>query len=262
MNAVPRVDATRPHGGHSLSVVIPVLDDAAALAECLALLARQTRPAEEVIVVDNGCTDRSAQVALDAGARVVAEPRRGIPAAAAAGYDAAAGEVIVRCDADTRPPEDWLARISAAFADPGLDALTGPGRFYDLPRPVACLASAAYSSGYRFGAGAALAGIPVWGSNFAMRRTAWQRCAAGIHRHRAEIHDDLDLSFQLAPWATVRFDRRLRVGAAGRIFTGPGAFVRRFRWAFATLRLNWAVKPAGQRWLERVTGRRPAVRRT
>ncbi|MET1156799.1 glycosyltransferase [Arthrobacter sp.] len=262
MNALPQADAFRPDGGPALSVVIPVLDDAAALAKCLALLARQTRTADEVIVVDNGCSDTSARVALDAGARVITEPLRGIPAAAAAGYDAAAGEVIVRCDADTRPPEDWLARISAAFADPGLDALTGPGRFYDVPRPVAALASAAYSSGYRFGAGAALAGIPVWGSNFAMRRTAWQRCAEGIHRHRAGIHDDLDLSFQLAPWATIRFDRRLRVGAAGRIFTGPGAFVRRFRWAFATLRLNWAVQSAGRRWLERVIARRSATRRT
>ncbi len=262
MNPVPQAHGTKP-AGPSLSVVIPVLDDAAALAECLALLARQTRPADEVIVVDNGCSDSSVQVALAAGARVVTEPRRGIPAAAAAGYDAAAGEVIVRCDADTRPPGDWLARISAAFGeDPGLDALTGPGRFYDLPRPVAWLASAAYSSGYRFGAGAALAGVPVWGSNFAIRRTAWQRCAAGVHRHRAGIHDDLDLSFQLAPWATVRFDRRLRVGAAGRIFTGPGSFARNFRWAFATLKLNWAVQSAGQRWLERVTGRRPALRRT
>ncbi len=262
MNPVRRADATRPPSGPSLSVVIPVLDDAAALAECLALLARQTRPADEVIVVDNGCSDASAQVALDAGARVVTEPRRGIPAAAAAGYDAAAGEVIVRCDADTRPPEDWLARISAAFADPGLDALTGPGRFYDVPRPVAWLASAAYSSGYRFGAGAALAGVPVWGSNFAIRRTAWTRCAAGIHRHGVGIHDDLDLSFQLAPWANVRFDRQLSVGAAGRMFADAGAFARRFRWAFATLRLNWAVQSAAQRWLERATGRRPALRRT
>ncbi|MFT4469374.1 glycosyltransferase family 2 protein [Arthrobacter sulfonylureivorans] len=260
---MPGAGRVRQPEGPSLSVVIPVLDDAAALAECLALLARQTRPADEVIVVDNGCSDSSVQVALDAGARVVREPGRGIPAAAATGYDAAAGEVIVRCDADTRPPEDWLARIGAAFgADPGLDALTGPGRFYDLPRPLAWLASAAYSSGYRYGAGAALAGVPVWGSNFAMRRTAWQRCAAEIHRHQAGIHDDLDLSFQLAPWATVRFDRGLRVGAAGRMFNGPGAFARRFGWAFATLKLNWAIQSPGQRWLDRVNARRPAFRRT
>ena len=188
------------------------------------------------------------------------QAQRAMDDLAAAGFDRAAA-VIVRCDADTRPPTDWLARIGAAFdAEPGLDALTGPGRFYDLPRPVARLASAAYGSGYRLGAGLAMAATPVWGSNFAIRRTAWERARAGIHRDRQDIHDDLDLSFQLAPWARIRFDRRLRVGAAGRIFAGRAAFARRFRWAFTTVAVNWAVQPPGQRWLRRLNVRTPERR--
>ncbi|HCG15916.1 MAG TPA: glycosyl transferase, partial [Micrococcus luteus] len=61
---------------------------------CLALLAAQSRPALEVVVVDNGCVDDSAVLARAAGARVVREPRRGVPAAAAAGLDAAVGELL------------------------------------------------------------------------------------------------------------------------------------------------------------------------
>ena len=81
-----------------VTVVIPVLDDAAELAGCLAALAAQTRSPDEIVVVDNGCRDHSAALAREAGARVVDEPRLGIPAAAATGYDAATGEVIARLD--------------------------------------------------------------------------------------------------------------------------------------------------------------------
>ncbi|HHX85985.1 MAG TPA: glycosyltransferase, partial [Actinomycetales bacterium] len=48
-----------------VSVVIPVLDDAAELAGCLAALAAQTRPPDEVVVVDNGCRDASASIARE-----------------------------------------------------------------------------------------------------------------------------------------------------------------------------------------------------
>ncbi|MBN6828941.1 glycosyltransferase, partial [Micrococcus luteus] len=55
----------------TVSVVVPVLDDAEHLRVCLALLAAQSRPALEVVVVDNGCVDDSAVLARAAGARVV-----------------------------------------------------------------------------------------------------------------------------------------------------------------------------------------------
>ena len=73
----------------TVSVVIPVRDDAEMLARCLAALAAQTRPADEIVVVDNGSSDDSASVARSAGARVVAEATPGIPQAASTGYDAA-----------------------------------------------------------------------------------------------------------------------------------------------------------------------------
>ncbi|MDZ4234822.1 MAG: glycosyltransferase, partial [Dietzia sp.] len=59
--------------GMRLSVVVPVLDDAHELAGCLAALRSQTRPPDEIVVVDNGCADTSADVAREAGARVVSE---------------------------------------------------------------------------------------------------------------------------------------------------------------------------------------------
>ena len=54
----------------TLSVVIPSLNDAHMLKDCLDALAAQTRAPDEVIVVDNGSADDTAGIARAAGARV------------------------------------------------------------------------------------------------------------------------------------------------------------------------------------------------
>ncbi|MCR8670909.1 glycosyltransferase family 2 protein [Agrococcus sp. HG114] len=241
----------------TVSVVIPVRDDATALARCLARLAAQTVAPLEVVVVDNGSGDGSGGVARAAGARVVLEPRRGIPAAAAAGYDAARGDVIARCDADSLVPTDWIERIRTAFADDEqLDGLTGPGSFTDVPRPWRGAASLAYAIGAFGASGAAIANVPLWGSNMAVRRSAWQAVAAQVERLDPRVHDDIDLSMRLGPRARVRFDPRLRVEAEGRIFRSRQATADRLAMAMRTFRRNWAIDgSAGRRWLHRFAGR-------
>ncbi|WP_234946145.1 glycosyltransferase family 2 protein [Agrococcus sp. Marseille-P2731] len=244
------------HQGVRVSVVIPVLDDATALRRCLERLAAQRVPPHEVIVVDNGCTDDSAAVARAAGARVVAEPTRGIPAAAARGYDEATGEVIARCDADSVVPEDWVERISDAFAaDPLLEGLTGPGRFHDVSPRWTTVASVSYALGTFVAARAAIANVPLWGSNMALRRSSWMRVAALVERADPAVHDDLDLTMRLGPRARLRFDASLTVGAEGRIFRSPSAARDRIRIAMRTFRRNWAVGGSpGRRWVLRVGG--------
>lgn len=243
-----------------VSVVIPVLDDAAHLDRCLGDLARQTVAPFEVIVVDNGSSDDSAAVALRHGARVVREPVRGIPAAAACGYDAAGGDVIARCDADTRPPPTWLARTLDAFEqDADLAALTGPGTFYDLPPVRGWLARVVYMRGYFWGVHAALAGVPLWGSNMALRREVWLSVRDAVPRTDARVHDDMDLSFRLRS-ARVRYDRDHLVGVSGRTFDSPASFWRRMHWALRTISINWRATPPWSRWADRLGLSRSGVR--
>src|SRR5699024_7810469 len=118
----------------SISVVIPARNDAPALARCLRALDRQSLAPLEVVVVDNASQDRTAGVARRHGARVVTEPRVGIPQAAAAGYDAAGGDILARLDADSVPGPGWLEQVTAVMSRSGCDAVTGWGRFYELPR--------------------------------------------------------------------------------------------------------------------------------
>jgi glycosyltransferase involved in cell wall biosynthesis len=222
-----------------ISVVIPALNDAAMLKRCLDALAEQLRPADEIIVVDNGSTDDTADVARAAGARVVTEPKRGIPAATAAGFDAASGSIIGRLDADSVPPPGWVLRIEQRFESvPGLAAVTGPGEFYGAPRIVRRLGEVVYLGGMFWSMGWLLGHPPLFGSNFAISAAAWRRIRQTAHRDVRELHDDLDLSFQFTADMRVEYDSQLRVAVSARPFSSFGGLARRVYWAYTTLATN------------------------
>jgi glycosyltransferase involved in cell wall biosynthesis len=224
---------------HYISVIIPALNDAEMLRNCLAALTAQTRPADEIIVVDNGSIDDTAEVARAAGAIVIAEPTKGIFPATAAGFDSARGEILGRLDADSVPAADWLERVETAFAeDDALTALTGPGVFYGSNRLVHFLGRHLYIGGYFWFIGLVLGHPPLFGSNLALRSSAWSRLRLTVHRNQADIHDDLDLSYHVAPDMIVRYDPKLVVGISARPFGSWRALRRRLSWAFGTMALN------------------------
>src|SRR6188472_3424317 len=94
-----------------ISVVIPCLNEEQAVGKVVDQafegIRRSGRPGE-VIVVDNGSADRSAEVAGAHGAVVLSERRRGYGSAYLAGLEAARGEFVVMGDADETYPLDEL----------------------------------------------------------------------------------------------------------------------------------------------------------
>ena len=102
--SVPTVSSTPAEAKQLLvSVVIPCLDEAASIGRCVELARNVLDDNDlpgEVVVVDNGSTDGSAELAERAGARVVHEQRRGYGSAYLAGFAAARGAYIVMADAD------------------------------------------------------------------------------------------------------------------------------------------------------------------
>jgi glycosyltransferase involved in cell wall biosynthesis len=111
----------------NVSVVIPCLDEAETIEECVRR-ARHALDANEisgeVIVADNGSGDGSGELARAAGAHVVVEPERGYGAAYLAGLAAARGRYVVMADADLTYDFDDIPRFVSELED-GADVVIG-----------------------------------------------------------------------------------------------------------------------------------------
>ena len=116
----PRPPAPRDLSAGTVSVVIPCLDEETTIGRCVRSAWDGIRAAGvdgEVIVVDNGSTDRSAELAQAAGAAVVREPERGYGSAYLAGMRRARGGWILMGDGDGTYDFGELPRFLAAGRD-------------------------------------------------------------------------------------------------------------------------------------------------
>jgi glycosyltransferase involved in cell wall biosynthesis len=119
-----------------ITAAIPVRDGEAYLAEAIESVLAQTRPCGQLVVVDNGSTDRSAEIAAGFGSEVevVSEPRPGIGAARNAARRAARGDYLAFLDADDIWEQEKTALQLAAFeAEPGLQLVFGHVRQFVSP---------------------------------------------------------------------------------------------------------------------------------
>ncbi|HKX90122.1 MAG TPA: glycosyltransferase family A protein, partial [Sphingopyxis sp.] len=106
-----------------VAVVIPVWNGEAVLARCLDALERQTLPrsAYQIIVVDNGSSDATREIARSyTGVELLEEPLPGSYVARNLGIGRVRAPVTAFTDADCEPAPDWLEQIlRAAAANPG-----------------------------------------------------------------------------------------------------------------------------------------------
>jgi glycosyltransferase involved in cell wall biosynthesis len=119
------------------SVVIPAYNAAATLDACLEACANQTTPPHEIIVVDDGSTDDTADRArAHEGVTVIEQPNAGPAGARNAGAHAATGDIVVYTDADCLPEPECLTELLRGFdAD-----VYGVGGTYGIANPDAVLA--------------------------------------------------------------------------------------------------------------------------
>lgn len=114
----------------SYSVVIPAFNAERTLGTVIGALHGQEPPPEEVIVVDDGSTDRTAEIARRLGASVIPSDGSGFAGGARnLGWEQAAGDAVVFLDSDAIPAPGWGAGIERALAEhPG--AIVGGARTF------------------------------------------------------------------------------------------------------------------------------------
>jgi glycosyltransferase involved in cell wall biosynthesis len=123
-----------------ISVVVACFNGERTLRPCLEALTRLNYRACEVILVDDGSTDRSPQIAAGfPTVRYVRHENLGLSTARDTGIAAARGEIVAFTDADCRPDEDWLYYLANDLLQGGFAGIGGPNL---LPPEDSCVAAA------------------------------------------------------------------------------------------------------------------------
>jgi glycosyltransferase involved in cell wall biosynthesis len=141
----PRGGARGRGGSPKLSIVVPVYNVERYLAECLDSVLAQPYVDREVVMVDDGSTDSSGDIAARYAAqhpdfRLVSQANAGLGAARNAGIGHARGEYLTFLDSDDRLPEDAYSAMMRTLEDSGSDLAIGmlkrdeAGRRYAMPR--------------------------------------------------------------------------------------------------------------------------------
>ena len=188
----------------TITAIVCAYNESRLLPACLYSLKAQTRPPDDILVINNASTDQTAAVAREVpGVRVVDEPRKGLVVARETARRAARSDLLLFLDADCRAPIGWIERVEQAFARrPACVAVTGPYRFYDWT-PAGRALIRAYD---RLVAPPTHAlvhdllgiGAILYGGNFAVRRRALE--AIGGFDERIDFHgEDTNLARRLTP---------------------------------------------------------------
>ena len=115
-----------------VSVVVCAYNAESTMAACLDSLRNVRYPAFEVVVVDDGSTDRTGQIADEyEGLHVIHQENKGLSAARNVGIAASIGDIIAFTDSDCVVDPDWLHYLVATFLSSGRAAVGGP----NLPPP-------------------------------------------------------------------------------------------------------------------------------
>src|SRR5688572_16241422 len=120
--------------GRDLTVIVPAYNEAASVGDTVRSILTQTTPPARVIVVDDGSTDATAEVAQAAGATVISPPENTGSKAGAQTYALRYVDTpfVMAIDADTTLAPDAIEKLTAAFDDGEVVAACG----YVLPRHV------------------------------------------------------------------------------------------------------------------------------
>ena len=165
----------------AVSIVIPAYNEESVIRQCLIAAVYQSVPAHEIIVVDNLSKDRTAEIVRQMQLEYPESPiillsqdrDQGLIPTRNFGLDHATGDILGRIDADSVLEPDWVEQVQKAFADESVHAATGPVVYYDMPMrrfglkaddKMRQLMLKLAKHQYHF----------LFGSNMAMRRSAWE----------------------------------------------------------------------------------------
>ncbi len=218
-------DSVLPHRAltepPSVSVIVCSYNGGATLRACLESLTHLNYPKYEVVLVDDGSTDNTAQIASEfSSVRYIHQPNRGLSAARNTGASEARGEVFVYTDSDCMADSDWLYYLMGTLTSGDFGGVGGP----NFPPPArhwiqACVAAAPGGPSHVLLTDTVAEHVP--GCNMAFWRWAFEN-VGGFDPEYHAAGDDVDFCWRLqqagvviafSPTAVVWHHRRFTLRA-------------------------------------------------
>ncbi len=181
----------------TISVVVPVYNGGEPFRACLAALVALSPPPLEIIVVANGDTDGSGDLAASFGAKVIRVPTPSGPGLARnLGAQMARGAILLFVDADVVVPRDIVARVAQFFAqDPALDAVMGS--YDDVPGDQGFLSQYRNLLHHYVHQQGEEHASTFWGACGAIRQEVFAASGGFSERYRTPSVEDIELGYRL-----------------------------------------------------------------
>lgn len=204
-----------------VSVVIPAYNEERYIRRCLESFGRQEVLPDEIIIVDNNCTDKTREICKEFPVKVISERQQGMIFARNSGFNSAKYKIIARTDADAILPKDWIKKIKQNFSANNIDALGGAVFFYDLP-----LSLKFFWEVFVFIVGRILKDNVLIGPNMAITKNTWKKVRNKVCLNETRVHEDTDLTIHIKKnGGIISYDKSLLVGMSGRrIKNNPFSF--------------------------------------
>jgi cellulose synthase/poly-beta-1,6-N-acetylglucosamine synthase-like glycosyltransferase/peptidoglycan/xylan/chitin deacetylase (PgdA/CDA1 family) len=253
--ALPRNTSGTP----SVSIVVPAFNEAVGIQRAVRSFVASDYPELEVIVVDDGSEDGTAELVEALGlepVRVIRQPNSGKSAALNRGIASSRNELIVMVDADTVFEPDALRRVVVPLARPTVGAVSGNTKVGNRRGLLGRWQHIEYVIGFNldrrlFDVLRCMPTVP--GAIGAFRREALAE-AGGVSSDTLAEDTDLTMAIGRAGWEVVYAeDARAWTEAPA---TLAGLWRQRYRWSYGTMQAIWKHKPAIWRKGEQRIGRR------
>jgi glycosyltransferase involved in cell wall biosynthesis len=214
-----------------VSAVIIAYNEEKFIGDCLQALENQTEKPDEIIVVDNNCTDKTVEIAEKFPlVRVVKEEKQGMIYARNKGFDSAQYELIVRCDSDTRVTPDWIKNIKKHFENEEVDALSGPIAFYELPKyGIQKIVTDIYNQGAAY---VIYQHRILDGPNMSLTKEIWNKVRDKVCLIDNDVHEDADLAIHITrAGGKIKYAQNVQVTCSGRrLLRNPASFLLWYPW--------------------------------
>ncbi len=179
----------------SISVVVCTYNGKRTIRDCLEGLRKLDYPNYEVIVVNDGSTDGTGEVAAEYGFKVINTSNCGLSSARNTGMRAAKGEIVAYIDDDARPDPHWLTYLAYTFLSTNHVGVGGPNLPPPEDGPIAgCVANSPGGPVHVLLTDQKAEHIP--GCNMAFRKAALEAINGFDHKFRI-AGDDVDLCWRL-----------------------------------------------------------------